>query len=59
MAQIILDRIAKLETLPGLGRPGELEYTRELIASPYAVVYRYKNDVAEILHIWHCAQEWR
>ena len=50
LAQSLLDRIAQLETFPGLGRPGERTGTRELISSPYVIVYRVKDDVCEILH---------
>jgi toxin ParE1/3/4 len=58
-AQAILDRISKLESFPGLGRPGEdVKGTRELHSPPYVIVYRLK-DVAEILYIWHGAQDWR
>ena len=59
LAQSLLDCIAQLETFPGLGRPGERTGTRELISSPYVIVYRVKVDVSEILHIWHGAQDWR
>jgi plasmid stabilization system protein ParE len=59
LAQTILDRVAQLETFPGTGRPGEKHGTRELVSPPYIIVYRLKADVAEILHIWHGAQDWR
>ena len=59
LAQGILDRTSQLETFPGLGRPGERQGTRELVSHPYIIVYRVTNDVAEILHIWHGAQDWR
>ncbi len=60
VAQTILRNIAKLKQFPRLGRPGEeLEDTRELACPPYVVVYRLKDDVAEILYIWHGAQDWR
>lgn len=59
VAQTILDRIAELEQFPGLGRPGEKKGTRELVAPPYVIVYRLRKDLAEILHIWHGAQDWR
>jgi plasmid stabilization system protein ParE len=54
-----LGRIAGLETFPGLGRAGEGKGTRELVSLPYVIVYRLKEDVAEILYIWHGAQDWR
>jgi toxin ParE1/3/4 len=59
-AEAILDRIASLEVFPRLGRQGEdVEGTRELHCTPYVIVYRLKDDVAEILYIWHGAQDWR
>ena len=58
-AQTILDHIAQLETFPGIGRPGERKDTRELIAGSYVIVYRLTSGTAEILFIWHGAQDWR
>lgn len=59
VAQTILDRIAELKMFPNLGRPGERSGTRELVAAPYVIVYRVHNSIAEILYIWHGAQDWR
>ncbi len=60
VARAILDRIEKLKYFPQLGRPGEeVDGTRELHSPPYVIVYRHKDDVAEILYIWHGAQDWR
>ncbi len=59
IAETILDRIAQLESFPSIGRPGERQGTRELVSPPYVIVYRLNDDVAEILHIWHGAQDWR
>jgi len=59
-AQAILERIGELKVFPQLGRPGQdVEGTRELVCPPYVIVYRLKNDAAEILCIWHGAQDWR
>ena len=59
-ARAILDRVESLKRSPRLGRPGEdVEGTRELHSPPYLIVYRLKDDVAEILYIWHGAQDWR
>jgi toxin ParE1/3/4 len=59
-AQAILGRITDLEDFPNLGRPGEeVRGTRELVCPPYVIVYRLKDDVAEVLYIWHGAQDWR
>jgi len=59
VAQAILDRVAELQKFPAIGRPGERKGTRELVCPPYVIVYRLHKDVAEILHIWHGAQDWR
>jgi toxin ParE1/3/4 len=60
VARAVLDRIENLEHFPRLGRPGEeVGGTRELHSPPYVIVYRLKDDVAEILYIWHGAQDWR
>ncbi len=59
LAQAVIDRIEQLATFPGAGRPGEVKGTRELVVSPYVAVYRYTNEIVEILHIWHGAQDWR
>ena len=59
IAQAVLDRIGQLAAFPGLGRPGEVKGTRELVSPPYVVVYRSTEEIVEILHIWHGAQDWR
>jgi plasmid stabilization system protein ParE len=59
VAQAVIDRIEQLTAFPGLGRPGEMKGTRELISPPFVVVYRSTEEIVEILHIWHGAQDWR
>ena len=59
-AQAILDAIGNLKLFPNLGRPSDdVEGTRELHTPPYVIVYRLRRDVAQILYIWHGAQDWR
>jgi len=58
VAQSIVKSIERLKTFPSIGRPGEKEGTRELVSSAYVIVYRLKEDVAEILYICHGAQDW-
>ena len=58
-AQGVIDRIQQLAAFPGLGRPGEVKGTREIVSPPYVVVYRSTEEIVEILHIWHGAQDWR
>jgi addiction module RelE/StbE family toxin len=59
VAQAVIERIEQLAAFPGLGRPGEVKGTRELISPPYVVVYRSTEEIVEILHILHGAQDWR
>jgi plasmid stabilization system protein ParE len=59
VAQSVIDRVEQLATLPGIGRPGEVKGTRELVIPPYVIVYRSTEEIVEILHIWHGAQDWR
>jgi toxin ParE1/3/4 len=59
VAQAVIDRIEQLTVFPALGRPGEVKGTRELASPPYVVVYRSTEEVVEILHVWHGAQDWR
>jgi addiction module RelE/StbE family toxin len=59
VTQAIIDHIEQLAAFPGLGRLGEVKGTRELVSPPYVVVYRSTEEIVEILHIWHGAQDWR
>jgi plasmid stabilization system protein ParE len=59
VAETVVERIERLATFPGLGRPGEVKGTREVVAPPYVIVYRYTEEIVEILHLWHGAQDWR
>jgi toxin ParE1/3/4 len=59
VAQAVIDRIEQLAAFPALGRPGEVKGARELVSPPYVVVYRSTEEIVEILHIWHGAQDWR
>ena len=56
----ILQAIDILSEQPGIGRQGRVLNTRELIVSgtPYLVPYRVKNEVIEILRVFHCAMQW-
>jgi toxin ParE1/3/4 len=45
---------------PGLGRPGRVAGTRELVIplTPYIVPYRVRDDAVQIITILHGAQRW-
>ena len=59
VARTVLGRIAELRKFPAIGRPGEQKGTREVVCPPFVIVYRLHEDVAEILYVWHGAQDWR
>ena len=58
-AETVIERIEQLATFPDIGRPGEVAGTRELVSAPFVIVYRSTEEIFEILHIWHGAQDWR
>ncbi len=56
----ILDQVRRLKHFPGIGRPGRIVGTRELIVNrtPYIVAYRVAGDKVVILRVLHGAQMW-
>ena len=60
--KVILDVITQVEQLrdlPALGRAGRVVGTRELVISgkPYIVPYRIKENVVEILRVFHTSRK--
>ncbi len=60
VAQKIWDSVQILKMQPGLGRPGRVVDTRELIISglPYIVPYLEKDGTTVILRIIHSSIKW-
>ncbi len=56
----IIEAVEQLAGHPGMGRPGRVPGTRELIIArlPYIVVYRVRGNVLEILRVLHGAMRW-
>jgi addiction module RelE/StbE family toxin len=54
----ILSGIEALSRHPDMGRKGRIPDTRELIISPYIVVYRTKAAALDLLAIIHSARRW-
>ncbi len=54
----VLDAVAQLETQPGLGRPGRVSGTRELLVvkTRYIVPYRVRGETVEILRVFHTSR---
>ena len=45
---------------PHVGRPGRVAGTREFVLSgtPYIIPYRVREDIVEILRVYHAARRW-
>lgn len=60
----IIERIEKaisaLRLTPGMGRPGRISGTRELVitGTPFIVPYRVAGERIEILAVIHAARRW-
>jgi toxin ParE1/3/4 len=54
----ITEAVAQLRETPGLGRPGRVPNTRELMVpgTPYLVPYRAKRYEIQVLRVFHTAQ---
>ena len=63
-AYAVLDEIrtqtAALTEHPGMGRPGRIRGTRELVITrtPFIAAYRITSDMVSILRVVHGAQKW-
>lgn len=64
VAALMLDELleqqaGRLIDHPGLGRPGRVADTRELVAHPnYLLIYDVKNDLVRLLRVLHAARQW-
>jgi toxin ParE1/3/4 len=44
---------------PTLYKPGRVKETREIVVRPtYVMIYRYSNDLVEVLRVLHTARQW-
>jgi len=45
---------------PGMGRPGRVDGTRELVIAglPYVVAYFHQGDTVTVLRVLHGAMKW-
>jgi toxin ParE1/3/4 len=56
----IVRQVALLVEHPGIGRPGRVAGTRELVIPglPYVVAYIHRGDIVAVLRIVHGAMKW-
>ena len=61
MVDLIEAAVDRLRLFPQIGRPSTRPKTRVLAvaATPFILVYRVKNDLLEIVALYHGAQNWR
>ncbi len=54
----VLDAVAVLVLQPGIGRPGRVPGTRELVVNKTRdlVPYRVRGDVVEVLRVFHTSR---
>ncbi|MBM3510515.1 MAG: type II toxin-antitoxin system RelE/ParE family toxin [Alphaproteobacteria bacterium] len=60
MLDAIEAAVGRLAEHPGLGRPGRVTGTRELVvaSTPYVVPYRLRCDTGEVLRVLHGGRRW-
>jgi toxin ParE1/3/4 len=58
VVQRVMAAVAMLAEQPGLGRPGRVPGTRELIVikTRYLVPYRVSGDTVEVLRVFHTSR---
>lgn len=56
----IIRAVSLLGKQPGIGRAGRVPGTKELVVSglPYIVPYRVKNEVVQVLRVYHTSRKW-
>ena len=54
----VLDAVAQLEAQPGLGRPGRVSGTRELLVARtrYVLPYRVRGETVDILRVFQISR---
>ena len=53
------EKAARLLNMPGMGRPGRLAGTRELVAHRhYLLIYDVAGDLVRVLRVLHTARQW-
>ena len=60
VATRILGAVELLQTQPGIGRPGRIPGTRELVVAdtPYIIPYRVRRERLELIAVLHGRQKW-
>lgn len=56
----IIRAVSLIGEQPGIGRAGRVPGTKELVVSglPYIVPYRVKDEVVQVLRVYHTSRKW-
>lgn len=56
----IIRAVSLLREQPGIGRPGRVPGTKELVVPglPYLVPYRVKDEIIQVLRVYHTSRKW-
>lgn len=59
VVQRIMNAVAVLSEQPGIGRPGRVPGTRELVVAKtrYLIPYRVRGNVVEVLRVFHPSRQ--
>src|ERR1017187_10272189 len=60
VATRILKAVELLQSHPGIGRPGRVLGTRELVVpdTPYIIPYRLRGERLELIAVFHGREQW-
>ncbi len=60
IARRVIEAVSLLTEQPGLGRPGRVRHTRELVITgiPFIIPYQVRENTIEILRVFHGAMRW-
>lgn len=57
--ELFTEKASRLADHPGLGRPGRVSGTRELVVHQHdLMIYNLVNDQVRILRVLHTARQW-
>jgi addiction module RelE/StbE family toxin len=57
--ELFAEKAGRLVDQPGLGRPGRVAGTHELVAHQnYILIYDMVSDVVRVLRVLHAAKQW-
>ena len=56
----VVKAVSMFEQQPGLGRPGRVPGSKELVVpdTPFIVPYRVKDGFVQVLRVYHSSRKW-